>query len=561
MPTRLRQMIATIQAQYAGLSSSSKGLIASLVVILALMLGYVLMLTAQPDYVPLGLSAQTDDARRAEVVSFLQGRRVPHRAVGRDIEVPADQQLAVLDMLRRQELVGAKDINFDSFLSNSSVFDTKGAKDRHYVIAKMQVVERMVSLLDAVESANVLIDPASAQPGIGKPQSRASASVVVQPSGPGLSRRDGEYIAQLVAHAHAGMLPSDVSVTDARTMSTFRGDSGDGVADATEGFETKRAVEEAVESQIEELYDYIAGLKVQVNALIDMDQRRGETLRIEEARVGVLSEESRDRESTRTPPSGEPGVRANQPFQLASSATQTSSTESSSNTATVPRFPWDTERYIQAPGSITEINAVVQIPRSWFVASWQNRNGDPETIPDDATLTAYADAVIRDVTENVSVLIDTRIDDDPKTDGAVGVARVSMYEDGAMLAAIGAATSGGGGLGVIGDLVDGGSVGTISLAALAVVSLALMMMVVRNASRDEPIPSPEELVGIPNTLETDDDAIIGEVTDADIALEGREIDEDVVRREQILEYLNAFAKEDAEEAATLLRRWLRDDAL
>jgi flagellar biosynthesis/type III secretory pathway M-ring protein FliF/YscJ len=53
---------------------------------------------------------------------------------------------------------------------------------------------------------------------------------------------------------------------------------------------------------------------------------------------------------------------------------------------------------------------------------------------------------------------------------------------------------------------------------------------------------------------------VGEAADATPALEGMELDDDSLRRAQMLDQLNELAQRDPAEIAGILRRWMRASA-
>ena len=106
-------------------------------------------------------------------------------------------------------------------------------------------------------------------------------------------------------------------------------------------------------------------------------------------------------------------------------------------------------------------------------------------------------------------------------------------------------------------LVSEGSVRSIGLGALALVSLLFMFMIVRRASHEEEMPTAEELVGIPPALTDENLDLVGEADESVAAMEGVEIDEKSVRRQQMLEQINELAMSSSDEAASLLRKWIK----
>ena len=97
------------------------------------------------------------------------------------------------------------------------------------------------------------------------------------------------------------------------------------------------------------------------------------------------------------------------------------------------------------------------------------------------------------------------------------------------------------------------------LIGLALVSLAMMFMMVRRSSGTDVVPTAAELAGIPPVLDDDSAEIVGEADEASPALVGVELDDEDLRRKQMLDQLNELIKKEPSEVATLLRRWMRTE--
>ena len=72
--------------------------------------------------------------------------------------------------------------------------------------------------------------------------------------------------------------------------------------------------------------------------------------------------------------------------------------------------------------------------------------------------------------------------------------------------------------------------------------------------------SAEELAGVPPVLEDDRTDVVGEADEAAPALVGVELDDEDLRRRQMLDQLNQLIKKEPAEVAQLLRRWMRTEA-
>ena len=65
---------------------------------------------------------------------------------------------------------------------------------------------------------------------------------------------------------------------------------------------------------------------------------------------------------------------------------------------------------------------------------------------------------------------------------------------------------------------------------------------------------------MPPSLADSDLDVVGEALESGAALEGLEVSEQDVRRAKMLEQINDMANTTPEEAAALVRKWVRTDA-
>jgi hypothetical protein len=202
------------------------------------------------------------------------------------------------------------------------------------------------------------------------------------------------------------------------------------------------------------------------------------------------------------------------------------------------------------------------------VKVWKLRNpaqdGAEAKEPDEATLAPIRTEEIARITKLIEPLVAT----DAVEDAKPGTVAISWFYDFAdetpapsIAANIGDIVLGGGGGGGGGggfSVSGGGLIKPIGLGVLAIVSLFFMFNIAKKASVREQLPSAEELAGVPPMLESDGGDIIGEADEATPALEGMELDDDSLRRQQMLDQLNELASRDPEELSGILRRWMRN---
>jgi hypothetical protein len=106
------------------------------------------------------------------------------------------------------------------------------------------------------------------------------------------------------------------------------------------------------------------------------------------------------------------------------------------------------------------------------------------------------------------------------------------------------------GMGEMGPMVD-----KLVLGGLAVVSLGLMAMMVRRASRRSTLPTAEELAGVPQTLHGETD-LIGEADESEAAMAGIEVDDEQIYTQRMLEQVTHLVGEKPEAVASLIANWM-----
>jgi flagellar biosynthesis/type III secretory pathway M-ring protein FliF/YscJ len=115
-----------------------------------------------------------------------------------------------------------------------------------------------------------------------------------------------------------------------------------------------------------------------------------------------------------------------------------------------------------------------------------------------------------------------------------------------------------GGSGMLG-LAESGIVKTAVVGALAVVALFMMFMMVRKAGKAAPLPTAEELVGIPPALQGGSD-VVGEADESETAMAGIEVDSDELKTQKMLEEVTELVKSNPSGAAQIMGRWLQTES-
>lgn len=554
----LQRTLQTIAGQLKGLSPSAKMLLGSIMIILVMSLFLVSLYAGRRDMVPLGLGAKVNADARAQTVAYLKSSRIPYEVSGSDILVPASQKFTVLAHLTETQIVGGDQINFDSLLADENPLRSSQQNKQRYIIAKMNVLSGMISQMTGIQRATVVIDP-SENIAIGKSHVPPSASVTVLARGGELGQQQVDAIARLVAGSHAGLKPQHVSIVDARTGRAMQARTDDYLV-AGRNMEVKLDTERHVKSSIENALGYIPGVIISVNALVDTTQVMREAVKHDEPMIGVTDDENEESTSTSGGSAAEPGVKSNTGFSLsATSRPPSQSSQNRSRTLSIPFVGSTSTRETDAKGYAVQINASIGVPKSYFVRLFQDRNGSSEAQPDQAEL----DALVLTETDRIKKMVTPLVTTHPMDGAVAGTVEVGMVPDfGAIPVSdrpmgelvMPGENSGGGGF------LPEGMVKYISLGGLAALSLLMMFLMVRKAGVREELPTAAELVGIPPALAAAEADLVGEADEASPALEGIELTDDAIRRQQMLEQITDMVTNTPDDAASLLRRWMKSEA-
>lgn len=100
---------------------------------------------------------------------------------------------------------------------------------------------------------------------------------------------------------------------------------------------------------------------------------------------------------------------------------------------------------------------------------------------------------------------------------------------------------------------------TATAAGLGALSLILAFMLVKRSTQTPPLPSLEELAGVPPTLPSDDE-LMGEASVVEASMDGVEIDEEELKSRHLAEQISDLVLNSPADATGLLGRWVNDDS-
>lgn len=548
----LQQIIQRITQQLRTLPANTRWLLGSMAVILVLVLVLVGQMAGRQGMVPLGLAGVSAETR-GKVQQHLNAVGVNYTDAAGDFLVPADQKFAILGRLNENEVITGSDIDYGTIVTNDNVFRSKYQSRMMERVAKMKALEGMLRAYRDIEAAKVILAQPEDQMGIGSANIPMSASVTVKVRSGALTQTMADSIGQLVAGAMAGLKPDAVAITDLGSGRSFQARSREAFS-AGDYLEYKNATEKLFTQKLESALAYVPGVIVSVNAVVDTRQTQTRRETVDEPKVGPVESRSREFTSQSAGNAMEPAIRPNTGASVARAAgSQNSVNETSTVDRTAPVFGGVEQVTQDRKGNPIVINATVGVPRSYVLELYRAEQGDPNADPDKATLDATAQAEMDKIRSLLRPLVDTTGLEDTRP----GVVEVAMIHDFALPVVNQAAGIGGPAAGTISGLIaSDGLVKNIGLGALALLSLVMMFLMVRKANDRDPLPSAEELVGIPPALHAEESDLIGEAMEAEQPLEAVELDEGTLRTQQLLNQINGLVQSEPRDAANILQRWM-----
>lgn len=554
---RMHRALTTIGTAASRLTVTQKLLIGSVAVVMVMTLFMVQLYTGRPEYVALlpGKGSEEQGAAAA----FLRARNVSFTTGSNgEVLVSVGQEDTLRgQMVENKVLAGDNRVLFDNLIEKQSWTMGERQNSQMEVIAVQNELAKIISNMSGIRSASVILNlpPKRA---FSQPRTEPSASATVFPTR-ALSQDTVDTIAHLVASSR-GIDAANVRVIDGLSNRQFKASDENGFASSTY-LEYVARLEEYKRGQlIEMLSPYIPGVIVTVHAQVDVTRRRTtkETVASEgKGTTSVLvSEQNTEREDRQPSQGGEPGPRSNTGSDISglSMAQTGSSKETRSDSQFVPKFGGTTELIEDPRGNPTKINAVINIPRSYFVEMWRTQQGTGADKSAEATENDIQPIVAAE-TARIKAEVETQIDTSAGADTSKGEVQVSMIP---VMLASGAGT-GADNASTLGLPLDGaglnGLVRTVALGGMAVVALGLVVLTALRATRREQLPTAAELVGLPPALDHASE-LVGEAGEADSVLQGLELSDDEMKHRKMMEQVSELVSEKPAEAARVLGRWV-----
>ncbi|MEL6797159.1 MAG: hypothetical protein AAFO89_10100 [Planctomycetota bacterium] len=564
----IQRIIRNIGEQLGKLTPTARLLIASTAVILVMALIMVGLYAGSPDRAEIYAGAEPGVKQQAVSQLRAKGINASLDSGGRLLVPPGDADFAVGVLAEGGVLPADGTVLFGNLNEYMSWTNPREMNQQMMRMALQGELERTIANFPSMRSARVFLDVPEPV-GIGMAARMPTASVsVMTASGSPVTQNQVDAVARLVAKAVSGLQLRDISIIDAAN-SRYMSPRTDDSAIATSYLEHQGKVEEQFERKVRGLLAHIPGVAVAVTAEVDVKKvtsRREQFLDEGRGTVSVLAEEETKDETLNSGRlAAEPGVRPNTGADI--NAGPTGGPESVVADST-QRFEnmigSEVTSTVDPRGMPTQMAVSIQVPRSYItalIAPPSDGDGEEVVPPDEAAVLERFELERQSIASLIQPHLPAVTADDGTLTRAGEVAIGLMASDPAMLVA-GAGSGGGMGLGLIstggssGGLgIGGGLIETAMLLVLAGVAVAMMLLMVRKATRKVEMPSAEEIVGIPPALDGMGE-IVGEADESETPMEGIEVSQSDVNANRLLEQVTDLVGERPDIAARLLSRWV-----
>lgn len=549
-------------AGYLGrLGTIEKLLVGSVAIIVAMAFFLVSQYASRTAAVPAAIVSDAAERTRAIAALERQGIRAETNAQG-EILVRSDYVARVQGLLMEQRIVPPQTASFiERLIESRSWMNSRQDNHQQYWAIYSQYLSEILSYWQSLQHAQVAIDMPE-QAGLGRASRSPSASVFVWPVGGELPQDTVDAIAEGIAGSVAGLEPTAVKVVDGVSGLAYQS-YDDRRLTARQALEQTFQIERMLEDKITGFLRDIPGMSVAVLARVDNARRTRQSQTYQKPLSGLLSESRTERVQQNATQGGVAGTRSNEPLSVSQgSSTGSTFTETTEDSAFENRFPSTTENLEDPGGDLQGVSVMLGVPRSYVLRLLEqdqlpSAEGEEPTPPTAEEIADRFSLVRSDLESRIQLVLGNVVEGDP-ADVAV---TVSMLNDVTLVRGevgggfgLGGGVTGGAGGGFMG-LAGGGLIDKAVLGVLALVSVAMMAMLVRKATKKTELPTAEELVGVPPALQADGD-LYGEADEGDIPMSGIELDEEQVRAGKMLDQVGELVASSPETAASLLQSWV-----
>jgi flagellar biosynthesis/type III secretory pathway M-ring protein FliF/YscJ len=538
----LRKLILQTKVHLQGLTVSQRLAIGSSVALIAVALFALTRWAAQPAMVPMldqAISAQ----ELAPIQQQLAASGVKYEMVGDVIYVPVDQRTKLLAQLTQQRVLPNDiSIGFAKLVGEASnPWLPMQEQDRRWNLARSNELARVLREFNGVRDARVFIETATRR-NIGQANAQPTASVYVRlADGVALDKELVRGIAGFVSAAVSNMSINNVTVADATTgHSATVPKSDDGMASALH--DIRKQEEDRFASKIRKV---LASIPVSVEVYCDLDAESSQEVQTVYGKPTPAEETTDNETSTMTSPNGEPGVVPNTNVGVAAGG-PTNNTEKSKTIVKYNPAADEKRKETKKPAmTIKSVSASVNIPKSYLLSVLK-----PAKEPTDQELDTMSVSLRDKIKKQVLTAIPAGSDDRVSVDWFPDAGAVAMAQIGDM------ATSQGSVMSVVSNNWDKAGMGV-----LAVLGMLMMLMMVRKVGEGPVLPGEEPPImskkraALP-VAEVEEEVPVSEARESEPLLVGKEVDEETLRAQQIIQQVNELIKGDPASSAGILQRWI-----
>lgn len=552
----LKQQGRYVADQFRTFSASQRIAIALLLVVLLGATYQMLTWAGGPDWQPL-LDQSFTPAQIQRVQGELAAVGMSSRVEGDRILIRGndDERQRLMAMLAQKDAL-PRDMTpgYAALMKETNAFiSTQESKWRQARGLEAEIAA-VLRRFQGVRDASVLVQVPENRGFATRAKTSASASVnLVLNEGDVLDKKRIAAIANFVAGAVPGLTVHDVKITDGVQFHRAPDPNSQVPGDM---LELQLAAENLHTRKIYDQFSFIPGLVVNVHArLRDADERVNQTV-LGDIKVSEETEKNDEMENTAAAVS--PGVRPNQGLAIDSSGPASTSV----STEAMTKYNGERDRKqtdsVRLAGFVDKLTASINVPHSYLAAVYRKQKGlaeDAQVAPGDVD--AAAQVELKKIRDQVKTLLQA-----PDEDHVV----VSSYFDLPKAAAADLPGGGAGGLGSFeymallrqyGPQAGLGLLAFISLLAVMRIAKKAQASVARSRAAMAGAAAHGGAAAILPTLGGGPEAI-GEAEGITGAMIGHEVDEGLVRTQQIVDQIAQLVKEDPDSAAGILQTWLAD---
>ena len=562
----IKQRFEALAERLSELSVSSRLLVGSLMIIAIMTLFFIGQYAGSSDMAPLRVRTAALEPTKTWLDS--EGIDYDTDTAGRILVASGDRQ-TIQVRLATESTVPPSDLDWDAMMKDEvggTIWDSPEVQKQRERRFTMTYLKVMLSNLTFLRDAQVAIDEPDQVRGPGQGFFPATASVTVDTVEGPLTSTQARAIRNIVASGISGMKVENVAVVDQQGTLYAGGEIGPAGAGRLD--ETARGVENHYENQIINVLG-IDGLRVAVSALAEprssyeQGREHGEPTTANRRTTSEFAQERGGSSGGRPGYGSNVGPQANQPMGLSGSPAHSELEAEERDNDVIVDAP---AMAIENPGGyVDKLSAILNVPRIYLDQRWAAEGGDGA--PGVTELKALEATVRTELMGAISMMLQTTPPaNDLQGDVVQGDVTVIFGVGGNLVANGGAdfpvnAMIAGGAVASVADgSAGGGGMRTWILGGLALAAIGSMLLIVRRSSRNVEMPTAEELLGEPPTLEGEVDIVMGEAEEVEPPLDARVLDDEELRRKQMLAQLNELVVREPSEAAILVKQWIRQTA-